>query len=116
MAGLTCAALVVTVAPTALERNVHAPPGPPPATTTREVHDGASTVADLRDRRLRVPQLAGDGDAGLFFPRRSAMRWKSFWSQAPPWYRTMASSAAQRTSRDPILVIAPQTTLVSDSR
>jgi hypothetical protein len=54
---LLCAALVVTEAPMLLEERARADPGPPPATTTRAVHDGASTVAELRDRRLRAPRV-----------------------------------------------------------
>lgn len=34
-----------------------ADPPPSPATSTRAVHDGASTVAELRDRRLRAPRV-----------------------------------------------------------
>jgi hypothetical protein len=57
-AGVTCIALVMSAVPTALEGVVDVPPGPPPpAIMTRAVHDGASTVAELRDRRLRVPRV-----------------------------------------------------------
>jgi hypothetical protein len=54
---LVCAALVVTAAPMLLDGVARAGPSPPPATTTRAVHDGASTVAELRDRRLRAPRV-----------------------------------------------------------
>jgi hypothetical protein len=52
-----CAALVVSAAPMLLDGSARADPTPRPATTTRAVHDGASTVAELRDRRLRAPRV-----------------------------------------------------------
>jgi hypothetical protein len=56
-AALVCAALVVTAGPMLLNGGARAGPAPPPATTTRAVHDGTSTVAELRDRRLRAQRV-----------------------------------------------------------
>jgi hypothetical protein len=54
---LASTALVVTAAPMLFDGGARADPAPPPATTTRAIHDGASTVAELRERRLRVPRV-----------------------------------------------------------
>jgi hypothetical protein len=52
---LACAALLAV--PIVLEGSAHADQAPPPAMTTRAVSDGASTVAELRARRLRGPHI-----------------------------------------------------------
>src|SRR5215211_7339048 len=49
-------------------------------------------------------------------PRRSAMRWKSAACLVVPGNRCTASTAAQRTSLEPCLVMGPRRTVVSDSR
>jgi hypothetical protein len=49
-------------------------------------------------------------------PRRSAMRWNQAACLLAPGSRWVASTAAQRTSLGPCLVIGPRRTLVSDSR
>jgi hypothetical protein len=50
-------AVVVTAASMLLDGGASADPAPPPATTTRALHDGASTIAELRDRRVRAPRV-----------------------------------------------------------
>lgn len=53
--GLLCAAFVAALM--ALEGGARAGPAPPPALTTRAVSDGASTIGELRARRLRAPHI-----------------------------------------------------------
>jgi hypothetical protein len=53
---LVCAALAVA-ALMVIEGRARADESPPPAVTTRAVSDGAFTVAELRARRLRVPDV-----------------------------------------------------------
>ena len=53
--GLLCAALVAVL--TLPEGSARAGQAPPPALTTRAVSDGASTIAELRARRLRSPHI-----------------------------------------------------------
>jgi hypothetical protein len=50
-------AVLVVAGLLVFEGRAHAGPAPPPAVTTRAMSDGASTVAELRARPLRVPDI-----------------------------------------------------------
>lgn len=66
---LACTALVTAAIPMAA-RTTLASPSPPSALTTRAFHDGASTITDLRERRLSAPQL----ESGARCPRATVNR------------------------------------------
>ncbi len=63
-----------------------------------------------------MSSLRAAATLAMFLPRRASMRLRSTEIFVPAGWRWMASTAAQRTSLEPCLVMCPRRTTVSDSR
>jgi uncharacterized membrane protein len=76
---------------------------------------GVSVQDQLVVARREAERSRAAATVPMLRPRRSATRSRTAASREPFWARCTASTAAQRTSRLPCLVIRPRRTVVSDS-